>query len=101
MDISPSTRWSIRLVREGLPSRFLGNSRRSYPLTHNQLYISLILTDFNYSPLLLDILRKNHILNRAYNHALSVQLNDDGFSYEEPLHRNEEGTVYEKITESL
>ena len=67
------------------------------------LYTSIILTNFNYCPLIWMFCGRtiNNIVNSIQYCALRVLLNDYDYSFQELLHRNEKVTIHETISKIL
>ena len=67
------------------------------------LYNSLVLSNFNYCPLIWIFSRKssNNELNRIHKHALRVLLADYGSTFEELLQKRGEHTIHTKNLQTL
>ena len=68
------------------------------PQKASLLYTSFILTNFSYCPLIWMFCGEatNDKVNSVHKRALRVSLNAYTSSFEELLHRNEEGTIHDK-----
>ena len=91
----------IKTICRKTKNKFKAFSRIARNLDNQKaslLYNSIILTNFNYCPLIWMFCGKtaNEEVNRVHKRALRVLLNDFDSTFEEFLHRNEEVTIHAK-----